>query len=117
MLARVVRRQGLDRLIQVEEAASIIIDAEHVGLDGDSERRTSMLEPPLVTRSIDDEVPHGARRGHEELAWFGPFLTALGCEFQVDLVNERRRLHRLAGLQATHVPLCEGAELVVEQGK
>ena len=75
-----------------------------------------MLESPLAAGGLDQDAPHRLGRGREEVGAAVPAWARLGPhEPEIGLVDQRRRLERLAGLLLPELPGRQLAQLVVDQ--
>ena len=77
-----------------------------------------MPQPVLAAGILDEDPPHRLGRGREEMAAVLPALVVRGADqAQVGLVNQRRRLERLAGVFSCQLLRRQLAKLLVDQGQ
>src|SRR5262245_5018139 len=75
----------------------------------------SSLGGPARFGVADQDLAHQPRRGAEEMSAVLPIYVALVYQPQKCLVNQSRRLERMAGALATHVAARHTAQFAVDE--
>src|SRR5262249_26433684 len=81
----------------------------------DAQALAAVLVTGPAPRLLDEDLPHGPRRGAEEVSPALPAGILVPDQPQVGLVNQGGRLERLPGAQLVRQRLGQAAQLVVDR--
>src|SRR5262249_9047311 len=97
-LARVGLLEPGERLVDGYEIGQRGIGAHDAAIEIDAVLVAAVLDALVVARALDEDAPHGERRGGEEMPAAVPPAILIARHAQVRLVHERGRLQRLVRL-------------------